>query len=106
MLVAGTAEDGALRATIIGDLADIDDAELADLIRERNERAAASALTVGIYTPMTISVECAAASTALNVPALSVAEGASTEQARAVVVRAAQLSAEVKEPVYVRFRAE
>ena len=66
----------------------------------------ASALTFGIYTPMTISVQCAAASTALNVPALSVAEGASTEQARAVVVRAAQLSAEVKEPVYVRFRTE
>jgi hypothetical protein len=65
----------------------------------------ASALTFGIYTPMTISVQCAGA-TALDGAERRVTADASIEEARAVITQAAQASAEGDEPVFVRFLAE
>ena len=66
----------------------------------------ASALTFGIYTPMTISVQCAGASTALGGAELRVAAGASIEEARAAIVEAAEASAASREPVFVHFLSE
>lgn len=65
----------------------------------------ASALTFGIYTPMTISVQCAGAN-ALSDAELRVAADASMEEARSVLARAAQASAAGDEPVFVRFLSE
>lgn len=65
----------------------------------------ASALTFGIYTPMQISVQCAAAGMAQS-HEMRVAPGASAEEARSVLARAAIRSAEAEEPVVVRFLAE
>lgn len=66
----------------------------------------ASALTFGIYAPMQISVQCAAAGMAQVDGELRVAPGASAEEARSVLARAAIRSAESEEPVVVRFLAE
>lgn len=66
----------------------------------------ASALTFGIYSPMQISVQCAAAGMAQAEGELRVAPGASAEEARSVLARAAIRSAESEEPVVVRFLAE
>ena len=66
----------------------------------------ASALTFGIYTPMTVSVQCAGAANALRGAELRVAAGASIEEARAVMVEAAQASAAGEAPVFVRFLSE
>jgi hypothetical protein len=66
----------------------------------------ASALTFGIYTPMTIAVQCAGTSTALNSAELRVAADATVEEARAVMAQAAEASAVIEEPVFVRFLSE
>jgi hypothetical protein len=66
----------------------------------------ASALTFGIYTPMTISVQCAGAANALDAAELRVAPGASVEVARAALAEAAEASAAREEPVFVRFLGE
>jgi hypothetical protein len=62
------------------------------------------ALTLGIYTPMYIEVTCAAAprldAEEESVPA---ARGASIEEKREVLQRAAELSASVGDAVLVRF---
>ncbi len=65
-----------------------------------------SALTIGIYTPMEISVQCAAASSARNAAELRVRAGASVEEARGVLAKAAAASADNDEPVFVRFLSE
>jgi hypothetical protein len=57
----------------------------------------ASFLTAGIYTPMTITVRCAASGTALNAPTAVPAE------AGRALDWAARESARTGEPVYLRF---
>lgn len=66
----------------------------------------ASALTFGIYTPMTITVQCAAAAAAMNGTEVRVDPTATMEEAREVLVRAAKRSASEGEPVTVRFLSE
>jgi hypothetical protein len=66
----------------------------------------ASILTGGIYTPMEITVRCAAAGTALAEPGLSVPANATAQQVREVFAEAARVSAETGEPATVHFLAE
>ncbi len=66
----------------------------------------ASAFTFGIYTPMQISVQCAAGAVAQNGAEMRVAPGATAEEARAALANAALQSAESEQPVVVRFLAE
>jgi hypothetical protein len=66
----------------------------------------ASALTWGLYTPMTIEVNCAAVGTA-SIPAdaekLTVAEDASEEEVAQAFDEAARRSSEQRAPVWVSF---
>jgi hypothetical protein len=66
----------------------------------------ASALTFGIYTPMEISVQCAAPGTALNEAEMTVPANATVVQGREVMTRAAEVAAEDGRAVVVRFLAE
>ncbi|HEX6925291.1 MAG TPA: Bor family protein [Longimicrobiaceae bacterium] len=65
----------------------------------------ASALTLGIYTPMQITVRCASRGAAA-LDRFEVPARASLEEAREVVTRAVVLSADRDVPVVVRFLNE
>jgi hypothetical protein len=66
----------------------------------------ASALTFGFYTPMAISVQCAAAGVALDGAEMTVPANATLAQGREMMTRAAALSAEERRMIYVQFLAE
>lgn len=66
----------------------------------------ASFLTFGIYTPMEISVQCAAGAVAQTDAEMRVAPGATAEEARSALAQAALQSAELEQAVVVRFLSE
>jgi hypothetical protein len=66
----------------------------------------ATALTFGLYTPMTIRVECAAPAAAMgrtDAGTISLAEGATRAELAQALGRAARQSSESGQPVYVQF---
>jgi hypothetical protein len=63
-------------------------------------------ITLGIYTPMSIKVTCAAGGTALlggHTPDIVLEEGAGTEELQAAFVRAADLAVERGTPVFLKY---
>jgi hypothetical protein len=63
----------------------------------------ANVVTFGIYTPMTITVQCAAARDGNSAQALSVPQSAPVESAVQVFNRAVRQATMSGEPVFVRF---
>lgn len=66
----------------------------------------ASGLTWGLYTPMTISVECAAPVSAMRESSVSVPAGTGMDDAREILGLAAERAAGEGQAVYVTFAAE
>jgi hypothetical protein len=60
-------------------------------------------LTLGIYTPVHVTITCAASGGGADNPELSVNRDASAEERKAVFARAVEMSARTGKPVHIRF---
>lgn len=63
----------------------------------------ASAVTLGIYDPRTVTVTCARGSASASSPEINVASDATVADRQAAFVQAVELSSRINEPVVIRF---